>query len=312
MTCRFVVMSDTHFIAPPADQEGTWWNRTTHRFSREMGEALVETVTGLSPDFAVHCGDFTGMDTRKNYEFGVEFMDQLGCPWFGVPGNHDTWSYETREGFSKTFGCSEGKWSYSCEIPGLKFFFLDVVHWYSENGECSPFFDREKYDSGKITGMGPSEKDLIWLEKELEKTHLPAVIVSHAPAAFKESYPLKTLPYGKPVKAPMTPPSGFINDIIGREKLYRLTQKYPVVKVCFAGHWHINDALTFGGVLYVQTGCLREFPYEIRLVEYSEGRFRITTHGLKVQELREISYIKEWGNRWVEGEPDVREFVFSY
>ena len=44
MSSRFVVMSDTHFISPPSNHEGTWWNRTTHRYSREMGEALVKLV----------------------------------------------------------------------------------------------------------------------------------------------------------------------------------------------------------------------------------------------------------------------------
>ena len=311
MSCSFVVMSDTHFIAPPTDHEGKWWNRTTQRFSTQMGEALIELVRSLSPDFAVHCGDFTGWDSRENCDFGLDIMNRIGCPWYGVPGNHDTWFTDTRECFKDTFECAEGSWSYSREIGGLKFFFLDVVHWYAKNGECSPYFDRERYDAGELIGMGPRERDLSWLENELEQTNLTAVIVTHAPIAFKDEYPVKTLPGGKPVKSPMTPPSDFIEDMVAREELLRLTRKYQNIKACFAGHWHINDAVTFDSVLYVMTGALREFPYEIRLVEFSEECLRITTHGLDVPKLREISYVEEWGNLWVEGEHDVREFVFS-
>ena len=78
-----------------------------------------------------------------------------------------------------------------------------------------------------------------------------------------------------------------------------MIQKNKDVRACFAGHWHINDAVTSGNVLYVMTGALREFPYEIRLVEYEEEYFKITTHGLNVPKLRKISFVKEWNNRWV-------------
>ena len=311
MSCRFVVISDTHFIKPPANNDGTWWNRTTQRYSKEMGEALVELIGGLSPDFVIHCGDFTGLDSVENFDFGLRFMNRPGCPWYGVPGNHDTWFPDSRKRFKEIFDTGEDTWSYSREIGGLRFFFLDVVHWYDKNGECSPYLDREKYDSGRIKGMGPSEKDLLWLEKELEKNDLPAVIITHAPVFFKDNYPLKTLPYGKPAKGPVTPPSGFIDDIEKRERLLGLVKNHPSVKACFAGHWHINDAFVSDDVLYVMTGALREFPYEIRLVEYGGDTFGITTHGLDVPELRKISYVKEWDNRWVEGERDVRDIVFK-
>lgn len=312
MSCRFVIISDTHFIEYPAEFESSWWNRSTHRFSREMGDALVELVNNLSPDFAVHCGDFTGWDSRENFNFGAGFMELLGCPWYGIPGNHDTWFSETRNGFHDIFECGEKTWSYARDLGGMKFFFLDVVHWYESDGKCSPMFDREKYNASSIIGMGPSERDLFWLNRELKQSSKPSVIVSHAPIAFKKTYPLKTLPNGKPVNGPVTPPSAFINDIIHREKLFGITQNIPVVKACIAGHWHINDAVTFGGILYMMTGALREFPYEIRLVEYDGETFYVSTHELDVPKLRKISYVEKWGNKWVKGNDDIRKFVFTF
>ena len=53
------------------------------------------------------------------------------------------------------------------------------------------------------------------------------------------------------------------------------------------------------------------FPSWMANHEYKEEYFKITTHGLNVPELREISFVKEWNNRWVEGEHNVRELIFQ-
>ena len=312
MSCRFAVISDTHFFLPPTGHEGTWWNRTTHNYSNRMGEALVRLIKNLSVDFVIHCGDFTGLDSKENVGYGLEFMKRLGCPWFAVPGNHDTWNSETRNSFREIFDCGEDSWSYSREMGGLRFFFLDVVHWYWKDGKCTAHYDSIGDKAGNILGIGAPERDLLWLEQKLEETGLPSIIVSHAPIFFKDGYPLKTLPCGKPVNGPLTHPSDFIDDMVNRERLYHLTKKCKNLKVCFAGHWHINDAAVSDSVLYVMTGALREYPYEIRMVEYCDDSFKISTHALDVPELREMSYVKEWGNKWVEGGNDVREFVFTF
>jgi len=305
-------MSDTHFVRPPTDFEATWWNRTTERFSREMGEALVDCIGGLSPDFVIHCGDFVGVDSEENFEYGLSFMERLGCPWYGVPGNHDTWTGAARNGFREVFGTGPGTWSYAREMGGLRFFFLDVVHWMDDRGVVSPVLDGEKYETGKIAGMGPTERDVAWLEDELGRTNLPSVLVTHAPIHFRPAYPVKTLPRGKPAESPRTPPRGFISGFLeeheGRGRLLGLTLNDPGVRVCFAGHWHLNDAVERDGVFYVMTGALREFPYEVRSVEFDGGRMRVETHGLDVPRLREYSYVKEWGNDWIRGCEEAREF----
>ncbi len=60
----------------------------------------------------------------------------------------------------------------------------------------------------------------------------------------------------------------------------------------------------------MMTGALREYPYEVRLAEYDGASLQISTHPLDVPELRRISYMEEWGNRWVEGTQEAREFSF--
>ena len=306
MSCRFIVMSDTHFSAPPTNNAGTWWNKTTEHFSERMGEALIACVKKLSPDFAIHCGDFVGVCSRESFAFGAAVMDRLGCPWYVVPGNHDTWCSGPRDMIKEMFGTGENGCSYMKDIEGIRFFFLDVAQWYNQDGSVSSILDRNAFDSGQIIGMGPSENDLNWLEEQIKITNIPSVMVCHAPVAYRKEYPAATLPHGRPVRGPLTEPAEFIPDIIGHDRLLRIAQKYHVIKACFAGHWHINDVVCDSGVWHIMTVALREFPYEIRLVEFKDNNFRISTHRLDVPELIEISYVKEWGNRWIEGEDEVR------
>ncbi|MCE5252165.1 metallophosphoesterase [bacterium] len=306
MSCRFVVLSDTHFTAPPSSCESTWWNRTTERFSECMGEALVRLVRKLDPDFVVHCGDLVGVCSGGSFDFGAAVMDRFGCPWYAVPGNHDTWCSAPRARLKERYGITGQSCSYVRDLGGLRFFFLDTAYWYGYDGSVSPVLDREKYDSGAIKSIGPAEADKCWLENGLVRSEMPAVLVTHAPVAFREAYPAATLPGGLPVESPLTYPRRFIDDMIGREELLSLVRGSTAVKACFAGHWHIHDALKDHGVWHIMTAALREYPYEIRLVEFNAGVFEMSTHELDLPELRELSYVKEWGNRWVRGEKNVR------
>ena len=63
------------------------------------------------------------------------------------------------------------------------------------------------------------------------------------------------------------------------------------------------------GIWYIMTAALRVFPYELRMVEFDNDEFKITTHRLDVPELIEKSYVKEWNNLWVMGNQDVRQFT---
>ena len=72
----------------------------------------------------------------------------------------------------------------------------------------------------------------------------------------------------------------------------------------------VTGTSTTGGVHYIQTGALRGFPYEIRFLEFDGYTVSVATHGLDLPEHREMSFAKEWGNNWVKGEDDVREFAF--
>jgi len=312
MSFRCVVLSDTHFTLSTAVRESTWWNRTTERSSARMAEALDVLVKRLAPDFIVHCGDVTADDTAESWDFSCEVMARTGRPWFAVPGNHDTMLGCGRDMLRNLFDPGDGRWSFSRVLGGVRFVFLDVVHWFDADGACSPYLDRERYANGAITGMGPTESDILWFEKTLRGAREPVVVVTHAPIHFRDAYPLETFPYGKPAEAPMTAPDGFISGFLrpdeGREAILDIVRKNGNVIACFAGHWHINDAVVSDGVLFMMTCSLREYPFEIRLVEFDGAVIHGWTYELDVPELRERSYVGEWGNDWVRGRYEDREF----
>ena len=80
----------------------------------------------------------------------------------------------------------------------------------------------------------------------------------------------------------------------------------------FSGHWHINSITVLDNVFHCLTSSLREWPFEFRLVELDEQKISITTHGLNDPDLKERSYLEEFGNDWVAGDTKDREFTFFF
>lgn len=314
MICQFLVLTDTHFFAPGGAQaDKTWWNRVLQSRAADIAEDLVKTVREIKPDFIIHCGDFTGHCDLANFEFGCQVMDAMGCPWFAVPGNHDTWFPGVRAAFSQRFGLSAPQCYYALRLAGLKFIFLDVAYWHTVQGEIAPYLDKELYDTGQIAGIGPSTEELDWLEAELAApVGQPVVLVSHAPLAFRPVYRTGTLPYGKPAPGGEVALVDRMGDIALRGALRKIIRRSEAVVLALAGHWHIHEALLEEGVTYCQTASLREYPFEMRCCAVHPDRIEISTAGLKASEWQRLSYIEEWGNAWVSGIAHDREFSVPF
>ena len=156
--------------------------------------------------------------------------------------------------------------------------------------------------------MGPSPAELIWLEQELASSDRPIALVSHTPLGYQPTYPIATLPHGEPAHHPQTAVTEFLDDVLQRQALRDLITRHAQVKVAFAGHWHICDATREDGVTFCQTGALREYPFEFRLVTVEAESLSVTTHGLDDDSFRRLSYVDAWGNRWVAGTPSDRTF----
>lgn len=70
---RLVVISDLHF----------------GRDEPELLVPLIRAIREADPALVLMAGDFVQRARASQFSMAREFMDRLGLPWRGVPGNHD-------------------------------------------------------------------------------------------------------------------------------------------------------------------------------------------------------------------------------
>ena len=308
MKSSFVVMADTHFAAPGTGEDGKWWNKTLKSWSPEIADAIVNKIREVSPDFVIHCGDFTDAGDIESFKFGKSVMDRLPCPYYITLGNHDTYHQTTWESITQLFENSDREFYYYRDLLGIRFFFLNSAYWITKDGKEFEFMDWDIFKKGEYSGIGLSQEELQWLRRELKSSDsMPKIIVTHPPIFSKPTYPVGSLPGGKPVKEHPSPYSHFMPDCVYRKELLGIIACASNVKAVFTGHWHIFDTTFKEGVFHCQTGSLIEFPFEMRLVEVDNRSFSMTTIGLNDKRFQEASLVEEWQNKWIAGEHDDRE-----
>lgn len=89
-SCRFVHISDLH-----------------HRGDVSFADRIIRAVRNEQPEFVCFTGDL--MDSVAWVDGALQFIRELGCPVYGIPGNHDHCvSSFTR--FEGAFGATGGGW----------------------------------------------------------------------------------------------------------------------------------------------------------------------------------------------------------
>ena len=315
MPARFVILSDTHFLAPSSTYEvWPWWNRALEGANAGIGEALVRAVSRWQPDFVIHCGDLTSDGSWESYELAAATLDRLPCPWLAVPGNHDAETPGIRAALAERCGLPGGPCHYARDLAGLRFIFLDVAFWAAPDGRVFPSRDQALAEAGGPAGLSLAPGELEWLERELAAADRPVAIVSHAPLGFKPDYPAASLPRGGRPAGPRTSVVGLMGDVAGRPAVRALLRRYPAVRLALAGHWHLSDVTVEAGITFCQTPAMREFPFEFRVATLDGARLQVTTTGLDeadAHRLQALSYVSEWGNAWVAGAAADRDFTVA-
>lgn len=308
MDIRFVIMTDTHFTPPGRGVDGQWWNRTLVSRSAEISEALISTVKKLSPDFIIHCGDFTHQGDIESFQFGVDIMDRMSCPYNIILGNHDAEHKGIRKSITSFVENDRGNFFYVREMAGLRFVFLDSANWITQDGLETEYLDFKIDNAGRYLGIGPTREGLDWLKHELAQNQdIPTIIITHAPIHSKSTYPLSTLQRGNPVKMYPCPYHHFASYGAKHESLRDLIAQEANVVALFAGHWHIASLHSCQGVLHCQTGSLMEYPFEMRLLEKDHDLLNLSTVGLNDTQFKNDSFISKWNNQWVAGQSDDRK-----
>lgn len=69
---------------------------------------VIDKINVLSPDFVCFAGDIVEDTVYLNE--ALDFMKQICCPVFGVPGNHDYWSGASFPAIAKSLEATGGRW----------------------------------------------------------------------------------------------------------------------------------------------------------------------------------------------------------
>jgi len=130
-------------------------------------ERFGEKMLDPKVDALIVTGDLTDRDDPREYALARELFSRFEIPVYLIPGNHDSSEGMRREmhdfpGMSET---SDGKIHYSAQIGSLRLIALDT------------------HLSGQPQGELGDEQ-LAWLDKELGKNDVPALVALHHPPAL--------------------------------------------------------------------------------------------------------------------------------
>lgn len=90
-TCRLAHFSDVH-----------------HKGDREYLQTVVDTLNGLSPDFACFTGDI--VERAEHLPAALDILSGIKVPLFGIPGNHDFESRISFQPVEECFAATGGAW----------------------------------------------------------------------------------------------------------------------------------------------------------------------------------------------------------
>ncbi|EHJ91224.1 phosphodiesterase [Vreelandella boliviensis] len=79
---RVVQITDAHLYADTEarSRAGIPWRQFQH---------VLGAVVAEKPDIVLFTGDISQDESAASYALAVQAMDQLPCPWYWLPGNHD-------------------------------------------------------------------------------------------------------------------------------------------------------------------------------------------------------------------------------
>ena len=173
-------------------------------------------VQKQAPDAVVITGDLCDFGRASEYEHLQRLLQDLACPVYLLPGNHDH-REQLRESFPAHTYLTQStgdRVNYSVKIGDVRLIALDTAVLGQSHGELD-------------------STQLAWLDEALAQSqHEPVIIAMHHP-------PFKTL-------------IGHMDDIgllKGADALVAVVQKYPNVERIICGHLHRSIDVRFAGTI---------------------------------------------------------------
>lgn len=228
---------------------------------RRGGEGFAACLRRLAtlspkPDLILTGGDLVMDSFEQNQKrttqvwdlFSKTLADECKTPVRHCLGNHDIWGWDKTK--SGTTGSEPGwgkRWAidqlgipgsyYAFEAGGWKFIVLDSVQPTDPPGGYVGGIDQPQFD---------------WLKDQLQRTPstMPVLVLSHIPIL---------------AGAAMLFDAGFTTSGIGltkgaviqnSDKLVRLFESFPNMRLCLSGHVHEVERLDFQGITYLCNGAV--------------------------------------------------------
>ena len=293
---RVAVLSDTHFQAKTDGKDSFCWNVVRCSQSLASLSALVDQLKTLDLDLILHLGDFTNACSIKNFDDEMMGLKQLGVPVHEVRGNHDTGPVQRR------LADPQGRIDQTFVVNDVRFVLLDSC---VRETELDPLA-RDK----RRRIIQPDQ--LAWLEKILiDDPDSFTIIASHLPLKTSLFYPTTVDPDRQSVNGLS---ADAINKRIGyignSDEVWSLIRRFANVRLCLAGHWHINEINLVDQIPCIITASTCEFPCQFRLLTIDPEHITIETLPSGIDPLS--SYVAANKNDFPLGEPEDRERVIPF
>lgn len=245
----FVHLTDSHCLTtksnpgkPPKDPAATLvgikinhWKDLVNSFGILSGTVNYINKE-VKPNFVIHTGDVTDKSSLADLKKAKKILDTLKCPYHACQGDHDA---------VKT----EGVYNY------LKVF----------KKRCASFDCKDWHFI--MMGIYPSEKELKWLEEDLDKSKEKKVVFfTHRLIAASQ---LVRFAFKQAGVACLMPKA---------EKVKKALKEHGNVVMVLSGHVHMNLWMREEGMdtAFTSTDALGERPHQFKLFKVYEDRIEIT------------------------------------
>jgi|GEM_PF-2468952 len=274
----FGILPDTHIN----DDNIDYLPKSTKRLygqANYLCKKYIKRIEELGADFIVYPGDIINSGSFHYLNIAQKIITQSQIPYYPIIGNHEEYGEVSREDFYKAFRMpKEGYYSFT--VQDIHFIMLDTPSQSSLNKNTEQFH---------------------WLKKELDKygfTH-KILLFSHFSLLLHPCV------------------QGWKND--GMQQIYNykevldLFNKYPGVKVFFAGHKNVPSRIIKEGINHLLCPQLIQAPCGFYLVDLYEKGLICSYHEIDEKHYIQVSR-NAFGQNWTKrfGTEESRNFVLYW
>ena len=232
---KLCIFGDIHYI----DKKPKWnVNRKLVEYAEELTIKLVDKINNdIKPDIVINLGDMIQTsgnleDDKKNIMHICNLLNKIQKPYYTLIGNHELKSVESNKEVLDLLNYKTASYSLDIDEYHLIFIGTDINN------------EDKKYRTQYI-----SEKDLLWLEKDLEVSKDKKIFLfSHFGIAEDINIKENFWCYSEDGENLM---------LRNRAKLKQLIKDKNIIAV-FCGHQHWTKKIEENGINYYMLGSLTE------------------------------------------------------